>query len=171
MSIGRGGTNNSLPSSFREKQKASQGICGSLCLKCWIENVVQAPKLGGLLLLAAVCTPLPRTSLFGLNTLQVTSVPEDQVLVAVFPGLPTSAELFILPPKNLTERRKGHEGDLEQVSEDLAGTLACSPNSEGHRLVPSKKGDKLSPIDPPACGSLPKTQGFEEPTIHWSGPE
>jgi hypothetical protein len=54
-------------------------------------------------------------------SLQVTSVPEDQILVAVFPGLPTSAELFILPPKNLTERRKGNEGDLEQVSERNLG--------------------------------------------------
>ncbi|XP_027785961.2 VPS10 domain-containing receptor SorCS3 [Marmota flaviventris] len=54
---------------------------------------------------------------------KVTSVPEDQVLVAVFPGLPTSAELFILPPKNLTERRKGHEGDLEQIVEILFNAL------------------------------------------------
>ncbi|EGW13924.1 VPS10 domain-containing receptor SorCS3 [Cricetulus griseus] len=56
-------------------------------------------------------------------TVQVTSVPEDQILVAVFPGLPTSAELFILPPKNLTERRKGHEGDLEQIVETLFNAL------------------------------------------------
>ncbi|NP_001099837.2 VPS10 domain-containing receptor SorCS3 precursor [Rattus norvegicus] len=55
--------------------------------------------------------------------IKVTSVPEDQILVAVFPGLPTSAELFILPPKNLTERRKGHEGDLEQIVETLFNAL------------------------------------------------
>ncbi|XP_019484722.1 PREDICTED: VPS10 domain-containing receptor SorCS3-like [Hipposideros armiger] len=55
--------------------------------------------------------------------LKVTSVPEDQILVAVFPGLPTSAELFILPPKNLTERRKGNEGDLEQIVEILFNAL------------------------------------------------
>ncbi|XP_027384880.1 VPS10 domain-containing receptor SorCS3 isoform X2 [Bos indicus x Bos taurus] len=54
---------------------------------------------------------------------KVTSVPEDQILVAVFPGLPTSAELFILPPKNLTERRKGNEGDLEQIVETLFNAL------------------------------------------------
>ncbi|XP_054546185.1 VPS10 domain-containing receptor SorCS3 [Talpa occidentalis] len=54
---------------------------------------------------------------------KVTSVPEDQILVAVFPGLPTSAELFILPPKNLTERRKGNEGDLEQIVEMLFNAL------------------------------------------------
>ncbi|XP_054378807.1 VPS10 domain-containing receptor SorCS3 isoform X2 [Pongo abelii] len=54
---------------------------------------------------------------------KVTSVPEDQILIAVFPGLPTSAELFILPPKNLTERRKGNEGDLEQIVETLFNAL------------------------------------------------
>ncbi|XP_059254505.1 VPS10 domain-containing receptor SorCS3 isoform X2 [Mustela nigripes] len=54
---------------------------------------------------------------------KVTSVPEDQILVAVFPGLPTSAELFILPPKNLTERRKGNEEDLEQIVEMLFNAL------------------------------------------------
>uniref|UniRef100_A0A8D0W1W2 PKD domain-containing protein n=1 Tax=Sus scrofa TaxID=9823 RepID=A0A8D0W1W2_PIG len=54
---------------------------------------------------------------------KVTSVPEEQILVAVFPGLPTSAELFILPPKNLTERRKGNEGDLEQIVETLFNAL------------------------------------------------
>ncbi|KAI4550821.1 hypothetical protein MJT46_018328 [Ovis ammon polii x Ovis aries] len=54
---------------------------------------------------------------------KVTSVPEDQILVAVLPGLPTSAELFILPPKNLTERRKGNEGDLEQIVETLFNAL------------------------------------------------
>lgn len=50
---------------------------------------------------------------------QVTGIPDEQILVAVFPGLPTSAELFILPHKNTTERRKGNEGDLEQVSKGL----------------------------------------------------
>ncbi|XP_047559284.1 VPS10 domain-containing receptor SorCS3 isoform X2 [Lutra lutra] len=54
---------------------------------------------------------------------KVTGVPEDQILVAVFPGLPTSAELFILPPKNLTERRKGNEEDLEQIVETLFNAL------------------------------------------------
>uniref|UniRef100_F7ETM3 VPS10 domain-containing receptor SorCS3 n=2 Tax=Ornithorhynchus anatinus TaxID=9258 RepID=F7ETM3_ORNAN len=54
---------------------------------------------------------------------KVTSIPEDQILVAVFPGLPTSAELFILPVKNLTERRKGSEADLEQVVEVLFNAL------------------------------------------------
>jgi len=45
----------------------------------------------------------------------VTGIPDEQILVAVFPGLPTSAELFVLPHKNTTERRKSSEADLEQV--------------------------------------------------------
>ncbi|XP_025057003.1 VPS10 domain-containing receptor SorCS3 [Alligator sinensis] len=55
--------------------------------------------------------------------LQVTGIPDEQILVAVFPGLPTSAELFILPHKNTTERRKGNEGDLEQIVEILFNAL------------------------------------------------
>ncbi|XP_024064621.2 VPS10 domain-containing receptor SorCS3 [Terrapene carolina triunguis] len=54
---------------------------------------------------------------------QVTGILDEQILVAVFPGLPTSAELFILPHRNTTERRKGHEGDLEQVVELLFNAL------------------------------------------------
>uniref|UniRef100_A0A8C6ZRK8 VPS10 domain-containing receptor SorCS3 n=1 Tax=Nothoprocta perdicaria TaxID=30464 RepID=A0A8C6ZRK8_NOTPE len=54
---------------------------------------------------------------------QVTGIPDEQVLVAVFPGLPTSAELFILPYKNTTERRKSSEADLEQVVEILFNAL------------------------------------------------
>jgi len=48
----------------------------------------------------------------------VTGIPDEQILVAVFPGLPTSAELFILPHKNTTERRKSSEADLEQVRKE-----------------------------------------------------
>ncbi|XP_065699342.1 VPS10 domain-containing receptor SorCS3 [Patagioenas fasciata] len=54
---------------------------------------------------------------------QVTGIPDEQILVAVFPGLPTSAELFILPHKNITERRKRSEADLEQVVEILFNAL------------------------------------------------
>uniref|UniRef100_A0A8C9NU08 VPS10 domain-containing receptor SorCS3 n=1 Tax=Serinus canaria TaxID=9135 RepID=A0A8C9NU08_SERCA len=49
---------------------------------------------------------------------QVTGIPDEQILVALFPGLPTSAELFILPHKNTTERRKSSEADLEQVRKE-----------------------------------------------------
>ncbi|XP_007441760.1 VPS10 domain-containing receptor SorCS3-like, partial [Python bivittatus] len=53
----------------------------------------------------------------------VTGIPKEQILVAVFPGLPTSAELFILPHQNISERRKGSEGDLEQAVEILFSAL------------------------------------------------
>lgn len=48
----------------------------------------------------------------------MTGIPDEQILVALFPGLPTSAELFILPHKNTTERRKSSEADLEQVRKE-----------------------------------------------------
>ncbi|CAI9578104.1 unnamed protein product [Staurois parvus] len=55
--------------------------------------------------------------------IQVTHIPEEHILVAMFPGLPTSAELFILPPKNVSERRKGSKVDLEQIVESLLSAL------------------------------------------------
>uniref|UniRef100_A0A8C8HG41 PKD domain-containing protein n=1 Tax=Oncorhynchus tshawytscha TaxID=74940 RepID=A0A8C8HG41_ONCTS len=47
----------------------------------------------------------------------------DQLLVAVFPGVPTAAELFLLPHKNQSEGRKKSEKELEQISEILASAL------------------------------------------------
>uniref|UniRef100_A0A6Q2XC01 PKD domain-containing protein n=1 Tax=Esox lucius TaxID=8010 RepID=A0A6Q2XC01_ESOLU len=47
----------------------------------------------------------------------------DQLLVAVFPGVPTAAELFLLPHKNQSEDRKKSEEELEQISEILASAL------------------------------------------------
>uniref|UniRef100_A0A8C8K315 VPS10 domain-containing protein n=1 Tax=Oncorhynchus tshawytscha TaxID=74940 RepID=A0A8C8K315_ONCTS len=47
----------------------------------------------------------------------------DQLLVAVFPGVPTAAELFLLPHKNQSEGRKKSEEELEQISEILASAL------------------------------------------------
>lgn len=41
--------------------------------------------------------------------------PEEQLLVAVFPGVPTAAELFLLPYKNQSEGKKKSEEELEQV--------------------------------------------------------
>ncbi|XP_019904990.2 VPS10 domain-containing receptor SorCS3 isoform X2 [Esox lucius] len=55
--------------------------------------------------------------------LQVSEFPEDQLLVAVFPGVPTAAELFLLPHKNQSEDRKKSEEELEQISEILASAL------------------------------------------------
>ena len=42
--------------------------------------------------------------------------PEEQLLVAVFPGVPTAAELFLLPNKNQSEGKKKSEEQLEQVA-------------------------------------------------------
>lgn len=47
--------------------------------------------------------------------LQVSDFPEEQLLVAVFPGVPTAAELFLLPNKNQSEGKKKSEEGLEQV--------------------------------------------------------
>lgn len=100
---------------------------------------------------------------FTLWSPQVTGVPEDQILVAVFPGLPTSAELFILPPKNLTERRKGNEEDLEQVSERALGRGTCphlpSKGTQPH-LQPQYGGSVLPLAWQPV--RLSSTRGCEE---------
>lgn len=50
--------------------------------------------------------------------------PEEQLLVAVFPGVPTAAELFLLPHKNQSEGRKKSEEELEQVR--TTGTMNLS---------------------------------------------
>lgn len=46
---------------------------------------------------------------------QVAEFPEEQLLVAVFPGVPTAAELFLLPYKNQSEGKKKSEEALERV--------------------------------------------------------
>uniref|UniRef100_A0A8C1YXS6 PKD domain-containing protein n=1 Tax=Cyprinus carpio TaxID=7962 RepID=A0A8C1YXS6_CYPCA len=53
----------------------------------------------------------------------VADIPEEQLLVAVFPGIPTAAELFLLPPRNQSDGRKQTEEDLEQISEILVNAL------------------------------------------------
>uniref|UniRef100_A0A4W6CS00 Sortilin related VPS10 domain containing receptor 3 n=1 Tax=Lates calcarifer TaxID=8187 RepID=A0A4W6CS00_LATCA len=55
--------------------------------------------------------------------LQVSDFPEEQLLVAVFPGVPTAAELFLLPHKNQTEGKKKSEEELEQVSNIIVSAL------------------------------------------------
>lgn len=47
---------------------------------------------------------------------QVSGVPEEQLLVFLYPGLPTTAELFILPDENSHgEHKKDSEEALETV--------------------------------------------------------
>ncbi|XP_032419731.1 VPS10 domain-containing receptor SorCS3 [Xiphophorus hellerii] len=55
--------------------------------------------------------------------LQVSDFPEDQLLVAVFPGVPTAAELFLLPNKNQSEGKKKSEEELEKASSVIVSAL------------------------------------------------
>ncbi|XP_041839727.1 LOW QUALITY PROTEIN: VPS10 domain-containing receptor SorCS3 [Melanotaenia boesemani] len=55
--------------------------------------------------------------------LQVSDFPEEQMLVAVFPGVPTAAELFLLPSKNQSEGKKKSEEELEQASGIIISAL------------------------------------------------
>lgn len=47
--------------------------------------------------------------------LQVCGFPEDQLLVSVFPGSPTAAELFILPETNQSAFRSHTEEQLDKA--------------------------------------------------------
>ncbi|XP_077379880.1 uncharacterized protein LOC144020369 [Festucalex cinctus] len=55
--------------------------------------------------------------------LQVAEFPEEQLLVAVFPGVPTAAELFLLPHKNQSHDKKKSEQELEQISNIIVSAL------------------------------------------------
>ncbi|KAL8187373.1 UNVERIFIED_CONTAM: hypothetical protein K2H54_047244 [Gekko kuhli] len=84
------------------------------------------------------CLLAPPIALWPQKQPWVTGIPEEQVLVAVFPGLPTAAELFILPHQNTSERRKGSEGDLEQVRNRqklFMGTYNGTLNSANHSAL------------------------------------
>uniref|UniRef100_A0A8D3C420 PKD domain-containing protein n=1 Tax=Scophthalmus maximus TaxID=52904 RepID=A0A8D3C420_SCOMX len=48
---------------------------------------------------------------------------QEQLLVAVFPGVPTAAELFLLPHKNQSEGKKKSEEELEQASGVIVSAL------------------------------------------------
>ncbi|KAM7171025.1 VPS10 domain-containing receptor SorCS1 [Macrochelys suwanniensis] len=54
---------------------------------------------------------------------EATSISSKHILVAVLPGLPTSAELFILPYQGATGENKRTAEDLEQISEILIHKL------------------------------------------------
>ncbi|XP_075891359.1 VPS10 domain-containing receptor SorCS1 isoform X5 [Nelusetta ayraudi] len=56
--------------------------------------------------------------------IQSTGVREEQLLVTVLPGLPTTAEFFLLPDKRLTEGKpEKSAAHLDQLSEVLLGAL------------------------------------------------
>lgn len=54
---------------------------------------------------------------------QATGISSKHILVAVLPGLPTSAELFILPYQDATGENKRTAADLEQVLCPLLGEV------------------------------------------------
>ncbi|XP_050813939.1 VPS10 domain-containing receptor SorCS1-like isoform X1 [Gopherus flavomarginatus] len=54
---------------------------------------------------------------------EATSISSKHILVAVLPGLPTSAELFVLPSQEATGENKRPAEDLDQISEILIHKL------------------------------------------------
>eukprot|EP00064_Thunnus_orientalis_P000699 superscaffoldBa00000039_g700 len=55
---------------------------------------------------------------------QVSGVPEDQLLVSLYPGLPTAAELFILPDEHTSsEHKRRREEALETISDIFVTAL------------------------------------------------
>uniref|UniRef100_A0A4W6D2F9 VPS10 domain-containing receptor SorCS2 n=1 Tax=Lates calcarifer TaxID=8187 RepID=A0A4W6D2F9_LATCA len=54
------------------------------------------------------------------SLIQATGVREDQLLVTVLPGLPTAAEFFLLPDKQLTEGKPEKSSDYEQIFSEIA---------------------------------------------------
>ncbi|XP_076839029.1 VPS10 domain-containing receptor SorCS3 isoform X1 [Brachyhypopomus gauderio] len=71
------------------------------------------------------------------SLLQIADVPADQLLVAVFPGIPTAAELFLLPSRNQSEGRKKSVEDLEQIAEVLI--IALNQNLVEFELKPGSR--------------------------------
>uniref|UniRef100_A0A8C6FWD2 Sortilin related VPS10 domain containing receptor 1 n=1 Tax=Moschus moschiferus TaxID=68415 RepID=A0A8C6FWD2_MOSMO len=65
---------------------------------------------------------------------EATGVPGQHVLVAVLPGLPTAAELFVLPHQDPMGENKRSAEDLEQISELLIHKL--NQNSVHFELKP-----------------------------------
>lgn len=78
-------------------------------------------------------------SLFKLLSLswKVTGISEDQLLISVLPGLPTTAEIFIVPSRGhrggaAGEKRKHLEQvrcSLRRMSDDTVGTI-CKRKKE-----------------------------------------
>ncbi|XP_034040761.1 VPS10 domain-containing receptor SorCS3 [Thalassophryne amazonica] len=54
---------------------------------------------------------------------QMSGVPEEQLLVSLYPGLPTSAELFILPDKHTASDHKRRNEELQALSDIFATVL------------------------------------------------
>lgn len=82
--------------------------CAFALTLIWVSKL----KVGVKPLTSAVKTHLD----VALLSLQVCGIHEDQLLVSLYPGLPTTAELFILPDEQTsTDRKRGSEEALETV--------------------------------------------------------
>ncbi|KAK7814636.1 hypothetical protein U0070_009604, partial [Myodes glareolus] len=57
------------------------------------------------------------------SLVEATGIPSQHILVAVLPGLPTAAELFVLPYQDANRENKRSTEDLEQISEVLIHKL------------------------------------------------
>uniref|UniRef100_A0A8C9NZ84 Sortilin related VPS10 domain containing receptor 1 n=1 Tax=Spermophilus dauricus TaxID=99837 RepID=A0A8C9NZ84_SPEDA len=68
------------------------------------------------------------------SLVEATGIPSQHILVAVLPGLPTTAELFVLPYQDPTGENKRSLEDLEQISEVLIHKL--NQNSVHFELKP-----------------------------------
>uniref|UniRef100_A0A673T762 Sortilin related VPS10 domain containing receptor 1 n=2 Tax=Suricata suricatta TaxID=37032 RepID=A0A673T762_SURSU len=68
------------------------------------------------------------------SLVEASGVPDQHILVAVLPGLPTAAELFVLPYQDLTGENRRSAEDLEQISELLIHKL--NQNSVHFELKP-----------------------------------
>ncbi|PNJ86813.1 SORCS1 isoform 6, partial [Pongo abelii] len=68
------------------------------------------------------------------SLVEATGVPDQHILVAVLPGLPTTAELFVLPYQDPAGENKRSTDDLEQISELLIHKL--NQNSVHFELKP-----------------------------------
>ncbi|KFU85373.1 VPS10 domain-containing receptor SorCS1, partial [Chaetura pelagica] len=64
-----------------------------------------------------------KRALMEVSNLHNLCISSKRILVAVLPGLPTSAELFILPYQDATGEKKRTAADLEQISETLMQKL------------------------------------------------
>ncbi|KAF3851935.1 hypothetical protein F7725_005290 [Dissostichus mawsoni] len=78
--------------------------------------------------------------------LQVSDFPEEQLLVAVFPGVPTAAELFLLPHKNQSEGKKKSEEVSDVIVTALNQNLVEFELKPGVRVIVYNTQLTLAPL-------------------------
>lgn len=79
-------------------------------------------------------------------SLQVSGISPEQLLVFLYPGLPTTAELFILPDKPTSSlHKKSSEEALETVRTQTRGHLSRFSLVSRGLLLPVKRQDNFVP--------------------------